>query len=112
MKMPRNERRLDICATKFAPHEPRGRTLPDRVLNVYDGGHQRDETKSPFNRCQKGADPAAITCSEHTELFAPTLAQCRHQLAHFDYSLTQPLRVANEIGSDRELTVPVATRDT
>src|SRR5467141_3317620 len=110
MKMPRNERWIDICPTKLAPHESRCRALPDRVLNVYDRGHQRNETKIPLNHRQKGANPSAITCSQHTELFAPALAQCRHQLPRLDYPLTQTFCVANEIGSDREFTVPVAAR--
>src|SRR6266849_3202677 len=112
MKMPRNERRFDICPMQLAPHESRRRALPDRVLNIYDRGHQRDETEIPLNHCQKGADPSAITCSEHTKLLAAAFAQCRHQLPHLDYPLTQPFRVANEIGSDRQFTVPVAARDT
>src|SRR6266571_8300650 len=104
MKMPRNERWIDICPTQFAPHESRGWALPDRVLNIYDRRHQRDEAKIPLNHREKRADPSAITCSEHTELFAPALAQCCHQLPCLDYPLTQPLCIANEIGSDREFT--------
>src|SRR6266704_7206988 len=100
MKVPRDEGWIDICPTKFAPHESRRRALPDRVLNIYDRRHQRNETKISLNHRQKGADPSAITCSEHTELFAPSLAQCRHQLPCLDYPLTQPLCIANEIGSD------------
>src|SRR5216117_4176986 len=110
MKMPRNERWIDICPTKFAPYESRRRALPDRVLNIYDWGHQGNETKIPLDHRQKGADPSAITCSEHTELLAPARAQRRHQLPRLDDSLTQPLCVANEIGSDREFTVPIAAR--
>src|SRR6266516_1433224 len=97
MKMPRNERCIDVCPSQLASHESRRRASPDCVLNIHD-------------RCQKRADPSAVTCSKHTELFAPALAQFRHQLPRLDYPLAQPLCVANEIGSDRELTVPIATR--
>src|SRR4029077_14222168 len=109
--MPRNEKWIDICPTKFAPHESRRRAPPDRVFNIYDRGHQRNETKIPLNHRHKGANPSAITCSEQTEFFAPALTQCRHQLSRLDYPLTETLRVANEIGSDREFTVPVPARD-
>src|SRR5213083_2564853 len=111
MKMPCNERWIYICPTQFAPHESRRRALPDRVLNIYDRRHQRDETKILLNHREKRADPSAITCSEHTEPFTAALTQCRHQLPQLDYPLPQPLRVADEIGSDREFTVPVAARD-
>ena len=110
--MPRDERWFDVGPTQFAPHEPRRRALPDRMLNVYDRRHQRNKAKIPLNHREKCADPSAITCSEHTELLAAALAQCRHQLPQLDYPLTQPLRVADEIGSDREFTIPVAARDT
>src|SRR5438552_13905272 len=112
MKVPRDEGWIDICPTQFAPHESRRRALPDRVLDVYDRRHQCEEAKIPLNHREKRADPSAITCSEHTELFAAAFAQCRHQLPQLDYPLTQPLRVADEIGSDREFTIPVAARDT
>src|SRR6266566_8397702 len=110
MKMASDERRLNIRAMQLVSHEPRRRAPPDCVLNIHDRCHQRDETKIRLNHRQKGTDPSAVTCSKHTELFAPALAQCRHQLPRLDYPLTQPLCVANEIGSDRELTVPIATR--
>src|SRR2546430_2200489 len=112
MKMPRDERWIDICPTQFAPHETGRWALPDRVLNVYDRRHQRDETKIPLNHSEKRADPSAITGAEHAELLAAAFAQYCHQLSQLDYPLTQPFRIADEIGSDRELAVPVAARDT
>src|SRR6266700_3975177 len=101
MKMPRDERWIDICPTQFAPHETGRWALPDRVLNVYDRRHQRDVTKIPLNHSEKRA-----------ELLAAAFAQYCHQLSQLDYPLTQPFRIADEIGSDRELAVPVAARDT
>src|SRR6202035_3026830 len=109
--MTSDKRRLDISAIQFAPHESRGRTFPDRVFDIDDRCHQRKETKITLNHREKPADPSTITCSQHTELFAPALAQCRHQLPQFDYPLAQPLCMAKEIGSDREFTIPVAARD-
>src|SRR5258705_13390992 len=112
VKMPGNERWLDICPMQFAPHESRGRALPDRVLNVHNRRHQRYETKIALHHRQKGADPSAITGAEHAKLGAAALAQYCHQLPQLDYTLTQPLRVANEISRDRQLAVPVAAWDT
>src|SRR5215470_7899952 len=111
MEMPCDERWLDICPTQFVPHEPRRRALPDRVLDIYDRCHQRDETKIGFNHGEKRADPAAITGAEHTEPLAAAFAQYCHQFPHLDYALTQPFCIADKMGSDRELAVPIAARN-
>src|SRR4029453_473826 len=112
VKMPREESWLDICPMQFAPHESRGRAVPDRVLNIHDRRHQRHETKIALHHRQKGADPSAITSPEHTKLVAAALAQYCHQFPQLDYALTQPPCVADEIGRDGELPSPMAARDT
>src|SRR2546430_17673669 len=112
MKMPRHEQGIDICSIQLAPHESGRRALPDRVLNIYDRGHQRDEAKIPLNHRQKRADPSAITGAKHAEPLATAIAQHCHQLPRLDYSLTQTLGVANKVGSYREFTIPIAARDT
>src|SRR5207244_8325237 len=53
---------------------------------------------------------ATVAGPENAELAATSVAQRRYQLPDLDHTLTQPLRVANEISRDRQFAVPVATR--
>src|SRR6266446_3844406 len=92
VKMPGNERWLDIYPVQFASHESRGRALPDRVLNIHDRRHQRYETKIALHHGQKGPDPSAVTGAEDAKLVAAALAKYCHQLPQLDYALTAPLR--------------------
>ena len=82
------------------------------MLNIHNRRHQRYETEIALHHRQQGSDPSAITGAEHAKLSAAALTQYCHQLAQLDHALTQPLCVADEIGSDSELPVPMAAWDT
>src|SRR5882724_890762 len=112
MKMTGDESRLNVCPIQFATNKPCRRARPDRVLDVRDRRHKRDKTKIVFEHGEKSADPAAIAGAEHTELLTAAFAQSCHQLPQLDYTLAQPLGVADKIGRDREFTIPVTARDT
>src|SRR5882724_3494633 len=112
MKMPGDEGRLDVCPTQFAANRPRGGGFPDRVLDVYNGSHQGDETQVALNHREQRTDPSAITGSEHAEFAGTVFAQCAHQLAQFHYALAQPLRVSDQIAGNRKFAIPIAVRDT
>src|SRR5213593_3086480 len=94
MKMTRHERRLNVRPAKFASHEMCTRAFPDCLLD-----HR-----------EKRTDPATVAGPENAELAATSVAQRRYQLPDLDHTLTQSLRVANEISRDRQFAVPVATR--
>src|ERR1041385_402242 len=101
MKMPGNEGRLDIRPAQFPPNTMRGGTLPDGVLDVYDGRHQRHKAEIALDKCQQRASPSAVAGGDDGKLTAAALPQCAHQLPQFNYPLAQCLRVANEIAGDR-----------
>src|SRR6266536_3057502 len=112
MKMPGDERRLDVRPTQFAANAPRRGALPDRVLDVYDRRHQGSETQVALDHRKQRADPSAVAGREHAESARAAFVQCAHQLPQLRYALPQSFRVADEIAGDRKLAVPIATRDT
>jgi hypothetical protein len=81
MKMPGDERRLDVGPTQFAANRPRCGAFPDRVLDVYDRRHQGDETQVALDHCQQRTDPCAVTGGEYAEFAGAAFAQGTHQLA-------------------------------
>src|ERR1044071_5085054 len=112
MKMPGDQRRLDVRPTEFAPNQPRCRAFPDRVLNVYDRSHQCNETQVTLNHRDQRTDPSAVTGRQHAEFAAAASAQHFHQLTHFHYALAQPLRVADQVAGNRKFAIPITVRDT
>src|SRR5882757_4524701 len=112
MKMPGDERRLDVGPAQFAANGPRCGAFPDRVVDVYDRRHQGDETQVALNHRKQRTDPCAVTGGEYAEIAGATFAQRAHQLPQFGYALAQPLCVADQIARDRQFTVPIAARDT
>src|SRR4029077_12547319 len=112
MKMPGDERRLDVGPTQFAANGPRCGAFPDRVVDVYDRRHQGGETQVPLDHRKQRADPSAIAHGEHAEFAGAAFAQCAHQLTLLHYALAPSLRVADQVACDRKLTVPVPARDT
>src|ERR1043166_1464859 len=111
MKMPGNQRRLDIGVDQFAPNPTRSRALPDGVLDVYDRRHQRHKAEIALHQRQQRADPTAVAGGEHAELAAAAFPQCAHQLPQFNYPLAQSLCIANEIAGDRKFAIPIAAWD-
>src|SRR5436190_14068911 len=111
MKMPGDERRLDICTTKFAADRPRCRTLPNRVIDIYDRRHQGGETKIALDHRKQRSDPSTITGGEHAEFAGAAFAQCAHQLAQLHYALAQPFCVADQIAGDCKFAVPIPLRN-
>src|SRR5215471_16707857 len=112
MEMPGDERRLDIRPAQFTANRPRCRTLPNRVLDIYDRRHQGDETQIALDHRQQRTDPSAVTGREYTKFTRAAFAQCTHQLPQFRHTLAQPFGVANQIAGNRKLAVPVPARDT
>ena len=108
--MPRNKRSFDVRPVKFASYERRRGAFPNRVLDVHNRRHQREETKIALDDREQRANPAAVAGPEYAELATTMLAQRRHQLPQFDHALTQPLCIADEIGGNRQFAVPVAAR--
>src|ERR1041385_3976642 len=88
-------------------HQSCAGIFPDRMLDVYDGRHQRDETKIALDHGEQRANPAAIACPEHAKLRATAPAERSHQLSKLHHTLAQTLGIADEIGRDRELAVPI-----
>src|ERR1041385_1704504 len=93
-------------------HQSCAGIFPDRMLDVYDGRHQRDETKIALDHGEQRANPAAIACPENAKLRATAPAQRSHQLSKLHHTLAQTLGIADEIGRDRELAVPIPPRHT
>src|SRR5438270_6339616 len=111
MEMSRYQLGRDLCAPQFASHKSGSRILPNRVLDVYDRGHQRDKAQIGLDHCQQGADPTAVTCSENSKFAATSFAQRSDQLPDFDHALTQTFSVSNQVGRDCELAVPITARN-
>src|SRR5437899_4091476 len=104
--MPCDELRRDFRASQFPPHESSSRILPNRVFDVHDRRHQRDEAQIRLDHGEQSADPTAVACSEDSKLIASLFAQCRDQLAHLHDALAQAFSISNQVGSDRELAIP------
>src|SRR5438132_5048842 len=106
MKMSRDKLRRDFGASQFPPHESSSRIFPNRVFDVYDRRHQRDEAQIRLDHGKQSADPTAVTCSEDSKLIAPLFAKGRDQLAQLHDAPAQAFSISNQVGSDRELAVP------
>src|ERR1051326_2201905 len=81
------------------------------MLDVHDRRHEREKTQIAFHGCEQSADPCAITCAENSEIVTTVLAQSRDELSNFHHALPQAFRVADQVGGDRQLTIPVSAWD-
>src|SRR5205085_2334891 len=111
MKMSRDELGWNFRAAQFASHESGAGIVPDRVLDIDDRRHEREEAQVWFNHCKQRANPAAVTRSENSEFAAAALTQSLHELADFHHTLTQTFGVSNQICRYRQLAIPVTARN-